>query len=88
METAQSETRRHGENSLTRPCQRKRCRGPFGFAQGKLFDSAGTSLRQVPLRSRWQHGWGGWCLRTENWPAPPATYLYVIPCMDGLTGVP
>src|SRR6202521_4276034 len=29
-----------------------RCRGPFGFAQGRLFDSAWTSLREVhaPLR--------------------------------------
>jgi len=31
---------------------RARCRGPFGFAQGRLFDSAGTSLREVsaPLK--------------------------------------
>jgi len=31
-----------------RPCRRKGCRGPFGFAQGRLFDSAGSSLREVP----------------------------------------
>ena len=38
----------HGENSLRRPCRVKRCRGPFGFAQGRLFDSEGASLREVP----------------------------------------
>ncbi len=29
-----------------------RCRDPFGFAQGRLFDSAETSLREVPAALR------------------------------------
>ena len=34
--------------SFSNPSFSERCRGRFGFAQGMLFDSAGTSLREVP----------------------------------------
>lgn len=30
----------------------RRCRDPFDFAQGMLFDSAGTSLGEVPAALR------------------------------------
>src|SRR5258708_3007697 len=34
--------------SFSNPSFSERCRGRFGFAQGMLFDSAGTTLREVP----------------------------------------
>jgi len=39
---------RRGGNSSYGRWRRGRAWGPFGFAQGKLFDSAETSLREVP----------------------------------------
>ena len=66
----------------------KKVQDPFGFAQGRLFDSAGPSLREVPAPLK-MTTWIGW-LMSGNWelPSPPAICLYVIPCMDGLTGLP
>ena len=40
-------TPEYRENSLTRLGHGGKCRGPFGFAQGRLFDFAWTSLREV-----------------------------------------
>jgi hypothetical protein len=42
----------HGETSLTRLEVVTRGRGLFGFAQGRLFDFAETSLREVPAPLR------------------------------------
>src|ERR1700737_1120932 len=52
MDEALHKSATHGENSLTRLCWARRCRGPFGFAQGRLFDFAGASLREVPAPLR------------------------------------
>jgi hypothetical protein len=52
----------HGssENTLTHHWECRTCRGPFGFAQGRLFDSVAASLREAatPLRmtSYLRHG--------------------------------
>ena len=42
----------HGENALTLRWECRMCRGPFGFAQGRLFDYVAASLREAatPLR--------------------------------------
>jgi hypothetical protein len=66
-----------------RPCPRNGLEGSF--------DCAGTSLREVPGPLK-MTTWIGW-LRIENCPALEESAaskigLYVIPCMDGLTGLP
>src|SRR5437868_3988194 len=44
--------RRHRENALILCWECRTCRGPFGFAQGRLFDYIAASLREAatPLR--------------------------------------
>src|SRR6266481_430794 len=57
----------HGENSLTPSRHGEVCRGPFGFAQGRLFDSAWTSLREVHAALRMTMvGWLLWEPRRDK----------------------
>src|SRR6266403_4967193 len=46
----------HGENALMLHWECRTCRGPFGFAQGRLFDYVAASLREAatPLRMTFQ----------------------------------
>ena len=48
--------RRHRENALIFCWECWTCRGPFGFAQGRLFDYVAASLREAatPLRMTFQ----------------------------------
>jgi len=52
-------------------CEREVRRGPFGFAQGRLFDSAETSLREVPAPLKMTTGKGWLKIDGSKGPALP-----------------
>ena len=48
----ESQSVRHGENALTLRRECRMCRGPFGFAQGRLFDYLAASFREAATSLR------------------------------------